>query len=95
MGKTAVVEGLALRIVAGDVPPPLRQVALRALEEGRQVVEVYRARLSLEPRPESTELEGHRLGAREVLDQLRGLTSGKPTAPRLGRVNSGMSIRLV
>lgn len=73
----------------------MRGVALRALEEGRQVVEVYRARLSLEPRPESTELEGHRLGAHEVLDQLRGLTSGEPTGPRLGRVNSGMSIRLV
>jgi hypothetical protein len=73
----------------------MRGVALRAIEEGRQVVEVYRARLSLEPRPESTELEGHRIPAREVLDQLRGLSSAEPTAPRLGRVNSGMSIRLV
>ena len=59
------------------------------------IVEVYRARLSLEPRPESTELEGHRLGAREVLDQLRGLTIGEPMIPRLCRVNSGLSIRLV
>jgi type VI secretion system protein VasG len=32
VGKTAVVEGLALRIAAGDVPPPLRPVALRALD---------------------------------------------------------------
>ena len=34
VGKTAVVEGLALRIVAGDVPPPLRGVVLRTLDMG-------------------------------------------------------------
>jgi type VI secretion system protein VasG len=34
VGKTAVVEGLALRIVAGDVPPPLRHVSLRVLDLG-------------------------------------------------------------
>ncbi len=34
VGKTAVVEGLALRIAAGDVPPPLRQVSLRVLDLG-------------------------------------------------------------
>jgi type VI secretion system protein VasG len=32
VGKTAVVEGLALRIATGDVPPPLRQVSLRVLD---------------------------------------------------------------
>jgi type VI secretion system protein VasG len=32
VGKTAVVEGLALRIAAGDVPPPLRNVSLRVLD---------------------------------------------------------------
>ena len=30
----AVVEGLALRIASGDVPPPLRPVSLRALDIG-------------------------------------------------------------
>jgi type VI secretion system protein VasG len=34
VGKTAVVEGLALRIVAGDVPPPLQNVSLRTLDLG-------------------------------------------------------------
>jgi type VI secretion system protein VasG len=32
VGKTAVVEGFAQRVVAGDVPPPLRQVTVRALD---------------------------------------------------------------
>ena len=32
VGKTAVVEGLALRIAAEDVPPPLRNVALKSLD---------------------------------------------------------------
>lgn len=34
VGKTAVVEGLALRIVSGDVPPPLQGVALHVLDLG-------------------------------------------------------------
>jgi type VI secretion system protein VasG len=34
VGKTAVVEGFALRIAAGDVPEPLRAVALRTLDLG-------------------------------------------------------------
>src|SRR5215469_14934196 len=34
VGKTAVVEGFALRIAAGDVPPPLKDVSLRSLDGG-------------------------------------------------------------
>ncbi len=34
VGKTAVVEGFALRIARGDVPPPLRDVVLRSLDIG-------------------------------------------------------------
>lgn len=34
VGKTAVVEGFALRIAAGDVPPPLLHVSLRVLDVG-------------------------------------------------------------
>jgi len=34
VGKTAVVDGFALRIVAGDVPPALRNVVVRSLDIG-------------------------------------------------------------
>ena len=34
VGKTAVVEGLALRIASGDVPPPLLAVAVKTLDLG-------------------------------------------------------------
>lgn len=34
VGKTAVVEGFALKIVSGDVPPSLRDVSLRTLDVG-------------------------------------------------------------
>jgi len=34
VGKTAVVEGLALRIAQGDVPEPLKPVELRVLDLG-------------------------------------------------------------
>ncbi|MBK9163939.1 MAG: type VI secretion system ATPase TssH [Acidobacteria bacterium] len=34
VGKTAVVEGFALRIVEGDVPDPLKNVAVRTLDLG-------------------------------------------------------------
>ena len=32
VGKTAVVEGFALRVAAGDVPPPLQKVSVRSLD---------------------------------------------------------------
>jgi len=34
VGKTAVVEGFAVRLVRGDVPPPLQQVSLYTLDIG-------------------------------------------------------------
>jgi hypothetical protein len=94
---TAKVPQMAARMVAeGDFNRYyMRGVCVRAIEEGRQVVEVYRARLSLEPRSESAELEGHRLSARAVLDWLRGLQSDDPAVAPLGRPNSGLSVRLV
>ena len=73
----------------------MRGLSLRAIAEERGVVEVYRARLSLEARPESAKLEGHRVSPTEVLAWLRGLPSNDENARRLGRHNSGLSIRLV
>ncbi|MCY3003863.1 MAG: type VI secretion system ATPase TssH [Planctomycetota bacterium] len=32
VGKTAVAEGFALKVVAGEVPPPLRNIAVRTLD---------------------------------------------------------------
>ncbi len=94
---TAKVPEAAARMVAeGDFNRYyMRGVAARAVDEGRQIVEAYRARLSLDPRPESAELEGQRLPARAVLDWLRGLEGNDPTVTPLGRPNSGLSVRLV
>jgi hypothetical protein len=94
---TARIPDMAARMLAeGDFNRYyMRGVCLRAIEEGREVVEVYRARLSIEPRRESAELEGHRLPAREVLNYLRGQPSAQPEVTALARTNSGLSVRLV
>ena len=94
---TARIPQMAARMLAeGDFNRYyMRAVALRAIEEGRQMFQVYRARLSLDPRPESAELEGRRVPAAEVLDHLRGPLSADPSVAALGRTNSGLSVRLV
>ncbi len=95
---TARVPYMAARMMAeGDFNRYyMRGLALRAINEGRQVVEVYRARLSREPRDDSAEIEGRRISAQEVLDRLRGNTALEGSvAIRLGLPNSGLSIRLV
>jgi hypothetical protein len=90
-----VPEGAARLLAEGDFNRYyMRGVAVRALEEQRGVVEVYRARLSMDPRPESVELEGQRLPAQEVLAYLRREIDESAAAP-LGRPNSGLSVRLV
>jgi hypothetical protein len=94
---TARVPQMAARMLAeGDFNRYyMRGIALRAIKEGRQILEVYRARLSMEPRPESAQLEGQRVPAAEVLDHLRGPLSTDPSVAALGRSNSGLSVRLV
>ncbi|MFL5510189.1 MAG: hypothetical protein ACJ79J_11435, partial [Gemmatimonadaceae bacterium] len=94
---TARVPHMAARLVAeGDFNRYfMRGVALRAIEEGRQILEIYRARLSLEPRPESASVEGSRVPAAEVLAHLRGPLSPNVSVAPLGRTNSGLSVKLV
>ncbi|HXQ77859.1 MAG TPA: hypothetical protein VN797_06615 [Gemmatimonadaceae bacterium] len=94
---TARVPQMAARMLAeGDFNRYyMRGIALRAIEEGRQILEVYRARLSMEPRLESAQLEGQRIPAAELLDHLRGPISVDSNVAPLGRTNSGLSVRLV
>jgi hypothetical protein len=94
---TAKLPDMAARMLAeGDFNRYyMRGLARRAMEEQRQVVEVYRARLSMEPRTGSAELEGRRLPADEVLQYLRGQPANDPSVTALGKFNSGLSIRLV
>lgn len=94
---TARVPEIAERVLAeGDFNRYyMRGISRRAIEEGRAVVEVYRARLSAQPRPESAELEGQRLDAATLLAELRALTGDSLAGATLGRPNSGLSVRLV
>ena len=94
---TARIPEMATRmLVEGDFNRYyMRGVSRRAIEEQRGVVEVYRARLSLDARPESAEIEGARLSPQDVLNWLRGQPSADSPATRLGRPNSGLSVRLV
>ena len=73
----------------------MRGVCARAVEERRGVVEVYRARFSAEPREESSALEGQRIPAGELLDELRTRTEESIRESQIGRPGSGLSVRLV
>jgi hypothetical protein len=72
----------------------IRAVCRLAQEEGIPEVEVYRARPSRRPRPESEAMIGKRLSARDLLEDLRQRT-GMDTVLRLPPApNSGLSVRL-
>lgn len=88
-------DGAARMLAEGDFNQYyMRAVSLRAIAQGRPEVEVYRARLSLEPRSESSELEGAHLPATKLLADLRAPTPEALAAARLGRPNSGLSVRI-
>jgi hypothetical protein len=72
----------------------LRGICLRALAEGTDSIEIYRARASSNPRAESEAMIGTRLNATALLNDLRANTGvdlalGLPPGP-----NSGLSGRV-
>ncbi|NOW95818.1 hypothetical protein [Mucilaginibacter sp. SG564] len=72
----------------------IRGLCLRALEENMRL-EVYRARISSNPRPESEELIGSHVDPNALLQDLRdnkGIDTalGLPSGP-----NSGLSVKLI
>lgn len=73
----------------------IRALCRRALAAGQSTVEVYRARASSNPRPESEALIGTRLDARRVLNDLREHVGVDAALGVPGGVNSGLSVRLV
>jgi hypothetical protein len=72
-----------------------RAICRRSLDEGKGVVEVYRAKAVSEPRPRSQQMLGALVDAQRLLDDLRthpgGIDAalGIPSGP-----NSGLSVRL-
>lgn len=71
-----------------------RGVALRVVAGGGGNVEVYRARDSENPRPESEALIGRRFDAAEVLEDLRTNQGANTVFGVPGGPNSGLSIKL-
>jgi hypothetical protein len=67
-------------------------LARRARAEGIPTLEVYRARESAEPRPESEELIGRQIPVEEVEAQLEEIEKGFNEG--LLKPNSGLSLRL-
>jgi hypothetical protein len=72
----------------------MRGVCLRALAEGVGMVEVYRGRESLEPRPASQAMIGSQLSATALLEDLRSWPDQTPVLGLPTGYNSGLSVRL-
>jgi len=70
----------------------IRGLCLRVLDEGGGEVQVYRARPSLKPRPESQRMIGRLLDPALLLDDLRLHLRDEPTL--LPFVNSGLTVRV-
>jgi hypothetical protein len=71
----------------------IRGLCRRVVAGGGGQVEVYRARASSRPRPESEALIGTRIDAASLLEDLRAHIGEAPTL--LPEVNSGLSVRLI
>jgi hypothetical protein len=71
----------------------LRALSVRALQEGYDQLEIYRAKQVTSPRPESQAQLGARLDVRTLLRELRKYV-GVETAFNFPAPNSGLSARL-
>jgi hypothetical protein len=71
----------------------VRGLALEALSKGDELLEVYRAKLVADPRPESEALIGASFQPASLLTDLRA-NQGVETAIGLARPNSGLSARI-
>ncbi len=71
----------------------IRALCRYALETGRDVVRVYRAKVVDEPRPESEAMIGTEIPARALLEDLRE-NIGRPTRHKITQPGSGLSVRL-
>lgn len=70
-----------------------RGLGSRAVAEGIEELEVYRARSAKNPRPESEDLIGHRFPSTMIRDDIRQ-NFGRQTAFGVGGPNSGLSLRI-
>jgi hypothetical protein len=71
----------------------IRGLCLRAIDNEVDEVEVYRAKYSENPRPESEQMIGKRFKSKEVLDALR-ISIGTATALGFPDPGTGLTIKL-
>lgn len=94
-GNTVNIPQAAKRLAGGQfMAYYIRAVAYRAVQDERSL-EIYRARESANPRPESEAKIGTRLDPSELLADLRDKSRTPWTFAVLPEVSSGLSVRLV
>ena len=71
----------------------MRGVCARAISEGLDEVEIYRAKQSYNPRRTSQWLIGKKINAVEFLNELRTVKDLGSTSLQIGLPNSGLSVR--
>lgn len=70
----------------------IRAICIRALNDGKNVVQIYRARESSWKRPESEAKIGRSISANDLLDDLRTSIGSEPKL--FPEINSGLSVTL-
>ncbi len=70
----------------------IRALCRRAIEDGLPALEIYRARPSEHPRPESEAMIGTKVNPQRLLDDLRAHADASPGL--LPGPNSGLSVRI-